>query len=74
MLTIPWFEEDIPAKTELHAYLSTTGELKLTTVTVTAEDRVCCDDSVPRTFEYCCHLFECAGQQHRCRAIIYFLF
>jgi len=30
MYTIPWCEEDIQAKRELHAYLSTTDELKPT--------------------------------------------
>jgi len=34
MYTISWFEEDIEAKTKLHAYLSITDELKPTSVVI----------------------------------------
>jgi len=37
MYAIPWFEEDIQAKTELHAYLSATGKLKRAVCTRPAE-------------------------------------
>jgi len=53
MYTIPWFEEDIQAKTELHAYLSTTGGLKNTALKTNYSFRwlAVCDDSVYKTVD-----------------------